>query len=166
MKVVVVVQARLNSSRLPGKVMLPLAGEPMLGRQLERLQAVEQAHEICVATTAAPGDEPIRGLCRRHGVRVVSGPFEGRRLGTIAAMTENFCQTCNRLRVSATGQLHACLARDDTGDIRSALRSKDPDRAERLEAVVRAALGTKRDGHGFNLDGSGGPAKAMVSIGG
>ncbi len=64
MKVVVVVQARLNSSRLPGKVMLPLAGEPMLGRQLERLQAAEQAHEICVATTASPGDEPIRDLCR------------------------------------------------------------------------------------------------------
>jgi cyclic pyranopterin phosphate synthase len=78
-------------------------------------------------------------------------------------MTENFCETCNRLRVSATGQLHACLARDDTGDLRSALRSDDPDR---LEAVVRAALGTKRDGHGFNTDGTGGPAKAMVSIGG
>jgi len=92
-----------------------------------------------------------------------AGPYDGRRLGTIAAMTENFCQTCNRLRISATGQLHACLARDDTGDLRSALRSQDPDR---LEAVVRAALGTKRDGHGFNLDGSGGPAKAMVSIGG
>lgn len=110
--------------------------------------------------------EGVRGAGPASYWRVVSGPFEGRRLGTIAAMTENFCQTCNRLRVSATGQLHACLARDDTGDIRSALRSQDPDRAERLEAVVRAALGTKRDGHGFNLDGSGGPAKAMVSIGG
>jgi cyclic pyranopterin phosphate synthase len=107
--------------------------------------------------------EGVRGAGPASYWRVEGGPFAGRRLGTIAAMTENFCQTCNRLRVSATGQLHACLARDDTGDIRSALRSKDPDR---LEAVVRAALGTKRDGHGFNLDGSGGPAKAMVSIGG
>jgi spore coat polysaccharide biosynthesis protein SpsF len=74
MKVVVVVQARLNSSRLPGKVMLPLAGAPMLSRQIQRLQASEQAHEICVATTAAPADEPIRELGRRLGVRVVSGP--------------------------------------------------------------------------------------------
>ncbi|MCH9681985.1 MAG: GTP 3',8-cyclase MoaA [Deltaproteobacteria bacterium] len=95
--------------------------------------------------------------------RAVGGAFDGRRLGTIAAMTENFCQSCNRLRVSATGQLHACLARDDTGDLRSALRSKDPDR---LEHVVRTVLGTKRDAHGFNMDGSGGPTKAMVSIGG
>ena len=37
---------------------------------------------------------------------------------------------------------------------------------DQLEAVVRSALGTKRDAHGFNIDGSGGPAKAMVSIGG
>lgn len=105
----------------------------------------------------------VRGAGPATYWRAVGGPFDGRRLGTIAAMTENFCETCNRLRISATGQLHACLARDDTGDLRSALRSQDPDR---LEAVVRAALGTKRDGHGFNRDGSGGPAKAMVSIGG
>lgn len=95
--------------------------------------------------------------------RAEGGPFAGRRLGTIAAMTENFCASCNRLRVSATGQLHACLARDDTGDLRAALRSSEP---ERLEAIVRGALGTKRDAHGFNTDGSGGPQKAMVSIGG
>lgn len=95
--------------------------------------------------------------------RAEGGRFRGRRLGTIAAMTEHFCERCNRLRVSATGRLHACLARDETGDLRAALRSSDPDR---LEAVVRSALGTKRDGHGFNIDGSGGPSKAMVSIGG
>jgi cyclic pyranopterin phosphate synthase len=91
------------------------------------------------------------------------GAWDGRRFGTIAAMTENFCGSCNRLRVSATGQLHACLARDDTGDVRAALRTDDPNR---LEQVVRAALGHKRDTHGFELDGGGGPDKAMISIGG
>ena len=95
--------------------------------------------------------------------RVPSGPYEGRRIGTIAAMTENFCGSCNRLRLSATGQLHACLARDDTGDLRSAVRSADPGA---LHRVVAQVLGTKRDAHGFNMDGSGGPSKAMVSIGG
>lgn len=107
--------------------------------------------------------EGVRGAGPATYWRAVGGPFDGRRLGTIAAMTENFCQSCNRLRVSATGQLHACLARDDTGNLRAALRSTDPDR---LEAVVRSSLGTKRDAHGFNIDGSGGPMKAMVSIGG
>lgn len=91
------------------------------------------------------------------------GAHDGRRFGTIAAMTENFCGSCNRLRVSATGQLHACLARDDAGDLRGALRGSDPGR---LEQVVRAALGHKRDTHGFELDGGGGPDKAMISIGG
>jgi cyclic pyranopterin phosphate synthase len=94
---------------------------------------------------------------------VRGGAHDGRRFGTIAAMTENFCGSCNRLRVSATGQLHACLARDDAGDLRAAMRSSDPGR---LEQVVRAALGHKRDTHGFELDGGGGPDKAMISIGG
>ncbi|MEX1362898.1 MAG: GTP 3',8-cyclase MoaA [Nannocystaceae bacterium] len=120
------------------------------------------AAELGIELRADDGDG-VRGAGPATYWRAVGGPFDGRRLGTIAAMTENFCHSCNRLRVSATGQLHACLARDDTGDLRAALRSSDPDR---LEGVVRAALGTKRDGHGFNIDGSGGPSKAMVSIGG
>jgi len=91
------------------------------------------------------------------------GAHDGQRFGTIAAMTENFCGRCNRLRVSATGQLHACLARDDAGDLRGALRSAEPGA---LERVVRAALGLKHDTHGFELDGGGGPQKAMISIGG
>jgi GTP 3',8-cyclase len=94
---------------------------------------------------------------------VRGGAHDGRRFGTIAAMTENFCGSCNRLRVSATGQLHACLARDDAGDLRAALRSSE---SGRLEQVVRAALGHKRDTHGFELGGGGGPNKAMISIGG
>ncbi|WP_052552412.1 GTP 3',8-cyclase MoaA [Enhygromyxa salina] len=101
------------------------------------------------------------------------GAHDGRRFGTIAAMTENFCGSCNRLRVSATGQLHACLARDDAGDLRSALRHPSQESGQgsgqgsgALERVVRAALGHKRDSHGFEQTGSGGPQKAMISIGG
>ncbi|MBA3547915.1 MAG: GTP 3',8-cyclase MoaA [Nannocystis sp.] len=92
-----------------------------------------------------------------------SSPHAGQRLGVIAAMTENFCASCNRLRISATGQLHNCLARDDTGDLRSVLRPYDP---EALESRVRAILGHKRPGHEFRIDGQGGPDKAMISIGG
>ncbi|PRQ04937.1 GTP 3',8-cyclase MoaA [Enhygromyxa salina] len=95
------------------------------------------------------------------------GAHDGRRFGTIAAMTENFCGSCNRLRVSATGQLHACLARDDAGDLRGALRSAQGEAgAAALERVVRTALGHKRDAHGFEQTGEGGPRKAMISIGG
>lgn len=107
--------------------------------------------------------EGVRGHGPARYFRVEVGPHAGRRIGTIAALTENFCASCNRLRVSATGQLHACLARDDAGDLRAALRGPQP---ERLEQVVRSALANKRDGHAFELDGRGGPDKAMISIGG
>lgn len=105
----------------------------------------------------------VRGTGPATYWRVSGGPWAGRRIGTIAAMTENFCEGCNRLRISATGQLHSCLARDDTADLRAALRSGAP---KRIREVVSAALGTKRDRHGFNMDGTGGPTKAMISIGG
>ena len=73
MRVVVVVQARLSSTRLPGKVLLPLAGKPLLERQLERIAAARGPFDICVATTTRPDDEPIRQLCRRAGVRAIDG---------------------------------------------------------------------------------------------
>jgi spore coat polysaccharide biosynthesis protein SpsF len=73
MKVLVVVQARMGSSRLPGKVLLPLAGRTVLERVVERIRAAKMAFEVCVATTSALEDEPIRALARRLGVRVFAG---------------------------------------------------------------------------------------------
>lgn len=73
MKTVAVVQARMGSSRLPGKVLLPVAGAPMLTRMLERLRAAETLHEIVVATTVDEHDQPIRDLCRDEDVRCHSG---------------------------------------------------------------------------------------------
>lgn len=145
--------------------MMPMAsGDLFVPGQL--MPAAELRHHVAEAlgATLVPDDGVgVRGAGPAQYYRVTAGPYAGRRLGTIAAMTENFCASCNRLRLSANGQLHGCLARDDTGDLRSALRSGSP---ERLEAVVREVLGNKRDQHGFSIDGSGGPAKAMVSIGG
>jgi cyclic pyranopterin phosphate synthase len=86
-----------------------------------------------------------------------------RRFGIISPMTEHFCDTCNRLRLSATGALHACLAHDDAVDLRGPLRAGGPDA---VVAAIRGALARKRDGHEFQLVGLGGPRKAMVQIGG
>ena len=105
----------------------------------------------------------IRGAGPASYHEVREGIWAGRVLGTIGAMTENFCASCNRLRISATGQLHGCLAYDDAGDLRGTLRQHGPDA---LDGVVQRVLGTKRDGHGFHTDGTGGPRKAMISIGG
>lgn len=73
MKVLVVVQARVGSSRLPGKVLMPLGGAPLLQRLLERIQAARTRFDVVVATTTSPDDDPIRALCRRLAVRWVSG---------------------------------------------------------------------------------------------
>lgn len=72
MKLLVVVQARMGSRRLPGKVLLPLAGRPLLERMLQRLLAARFPFQLCVATSSASADEPIRQLCRRLSVPVVS----------------------------------------------------------------------------------------------
>lgn len=68
MKTVVIVQARMTSTRLPGKVLLPLAGEPILTRLVERLRRVRLAQEIVIATTTNASDDPIASLCTQMGV--------------------------------------------------------------------------------------------------
>jgi spore coat polysaccharide biosynthesis protein SpsF len=70
---VVVVQARMISTRLPGKVMMDLAGRPMVERQLERLARCAEADEIVLAVTTNPEDEALVDLARRLGLRWYRG---------------------------------------------------------------------------------------------
>lgn len=73
MKLAVVVQARTGSSRLPGKVLLPLAGKPVLARQLQRLQACHTPFELVVATTVGKVDDAVAVVASRAGARVFRG---------------------------------------------------------------------------------------------
>jgi spore coat polysaccharide biosynthesis protein SpsF len=68
MTTLIVVQARMTSTRLPGKVLLPLAGEPMLTRLVERLRRVQRADGTVIATTTNATDDPIAALCNTLGV--------------------------------------------------------------------------------------------------
>jgi len=68
MTTLIIVQARMTSTRLPGKVLLPLAGEPMLVRLLDRLRRVQRASGVVIATTTNPTDDPIAALCKQRGV--------------------------------------------------------------------------------------------------
>lgn len=71
-----VVQARTTSSRLPGKVLLPMGGQPMMLRQLERTRRAETLDEIVVATSSDPSDDQLTGVVRAAGYRVIRGPLE------------------------------------------------------------------------------------------
>ena len=79
-------------------------------------------------------------------------------------VTEQFCATCNRVRLSSTGMLHTCLARDEQLDLRTPLRAGTS--AADLAALLQAAVAAKSEHHDFQSTGCGGPKKHMVSIGG
>jgi spore coat polysaccharide biosynthesis protein SpsF len=73
MKVTVVIQARTGSSRLPGKVLLPAAGAPLLQRMIERVSAARTPSQVVIATTALPADDAICTIACRAGVLCVRG---------------------------------------------------------------------------------------------
>ena len=81
----------------------------------------------------------------------------GGRLGFITPLTNNFCATCNRIRVTATGQLYACLGGAEQVDLRAAMRSDDPDNA--LNAALDEAMRIKPEKHHFRIGAGEGPAQ-------
>ncbi|MBN2752907.1 MAG: glycosyltransferase family protein [Rhodospirillaceae bacterium] len=68
-----ILQARVSSTRLPGKVLKPLLGTPMLIRQTERLQHSQELDDLIVATSINPADQAIVDLCTRHGITCSRG---------------------------------------------------------------------------------------------
>ncbi len=74
----------------------------------------------------------------------------GRRIGFITPMTHNFCESCNRVRLTCTGTLYMCLGQDDQADLRAVLRGGADDAA--LDAAIRAAIARKPKGHDFVID--------------
>ncbi len=72
--VVLIVQARMGSTRLPGKVLKPIAGRPMLSYLLERLRRCRLVERMVVATSILPVDDPIVDLCEQDSCMVVRGP--------------------------------------------------------------------------------------------
>jgi len=74
----------------------------------------------------------------------------GRRIGFITPLTHNFCESCNRVRVTCTGTLFMCLGQEDAADLRAPLRASNDDAV--LEAAIREAITRKPKGHDFVID--------------
>ncbi|WP_435229670.1 GTP 3',8-cyclase MoaA [Pseudopelagicola sp. nBUS_20] len=73
----------------------------------------------------------------------------GQKIGFITPMTHNFCESCNRVRLTCTGQLFMCLGQEDMVDLRAPLRDNGKGQGQ-LEAAIRAAIKLKPKGHDFD----------------
>jgi GTP 3',8-cyclase len=74
----------------------------------------------------------------------------GGRLGFITPMTHNFCETCNRVRITCTGTLYMCLGQNDAADLRTPLRASESDQL--IHAAIDEAITRKPKGHDFIID--------------
>ncbi len=144
--------------------------------EIERLVAWcgDAGHDLCLIETMPMGDVgedrtahylpllAVRArLERRWTLRPspyrTGGPARyvdvletGGRLGFITPVTHNFCESCNRVRLSCTGQLFLCLGQDDQADLRAVLRSGASDEA--LDIAIREAVTRKPKGHDFRIE--------------
>ncbi len=82
--------------------------------------------------------------------RYVEVEETGGRLGFITPMTHNFCESCNRVRVTCTGTLYMCLGQDDAADLRAPLRASEGN--ELLDQAIDEAISRKPEGHDFIID--------------
>jgi GTP 3',8-cyclase len=94
----------------------------------------------------------LRDLDYRTGgpARYVEVEETGGRLGFITPLTHNFCESCNRVRITCTGTLYLCLGQEDCVDLRTPLRAAAND--DLLDAAIEAAIARKPKGHDFIID--------------
>jgi len=114
------------------------------------LSAVRE--ELDRSWTLTPSEARSGGPARYVDVAETGG-----RLGFITPLTNNFCDGCNRIRVTATGQLYACLGGAEQVDLRAALRSDDPD--ARLAEALNLAMRIKPERHHFKIERGAAPAQ-------
>jgi GTP 3',8-cyclase len=107
---------------------------------LSRLRA-----DLMQRWTLADSSHGTGGPARYMDVKETGG-----RLGFITPLTHNFCESCNRVRVTCTGTLYMCLGQEDATDLRRPLRASEGD--ELLHAAIDEAIGRKPKGHDFVID--------------
>ena len=134
----------------------------------------EQGHDLCLIETMPMGDiggdrtdqylplSLVRARLRQRWTLQdtsyqTGGPARyfdvaetGTRIGFITPMTHNFCESCNRVRLTCTGTLYMCLGQDDAADLRRVLRAGASD--DELDAAIQDAITRKPKGHDFIID--------------
>lgn len=97
----------------------------------------------------------LHDLAERTGgpARYVRLEETGQKIGFITPLTHNFCESCNRVRLTCTGELYMCLGQEDMADLRAPLRASPDDAV--VEAAIRAAIAKKPKGHDFDYSRAG-----------
>ncbi len=131
---------------------MPL-GEVGIDRVESYLPLRELRETLAQRYTLEPAAHRTGGPARYDFVKETNGL-----LGFITPMSHNFCESCNRVRLTATGQLYMCLGQDDMVDLRLALREGGPDA---LNAALDQAMQLKPKGHDFVLE-RGAPTMAVA----
>ena len=92
----------------------------------------------------------LTDLAERTGgpARYVRLEQTGQKIGFITPLSHNFCESCNRVRLTCTGELYMCLGQEDRADLRAVLRASDDPAT--LDAAIRAAIARKPKGHDFD----------------
>ena len=93
----------------------------------------------------------VTDLAERTGgpARYVRLEETGQKIGFITPLSHNFCESCNRVRITCTGEIYLCLGQEDMADLRAPLRDH-PDTNAPLEDAIRAAIAMKPKGHDFD----------------
>ncbi|MBL8599409.1 MAG: GTP 3',8-cyclase MoaA [Devosia sp.] len=122
---------------------MPL-GEVGIDRVDSYLPLKELRARLASRYTLEPTDHRTGGPARYDWVKETNGL-----IGFITPMSHNFCESCNRVRLTATGQLYMCLGQEDMVDLRDVLRADGP---SALDAALDRAMQLKPKGHDFVLD--------------
>jgi cyclic pyranopterin phosphate synthase len=130
----------------------------------KKMREVIGQHWTLEADATRYGKGPAR-YWRLHGPDT---PAEGHPFGIIAAVTECFCDACNRVRLTSQGGLRACLADDNEVDLKAPLRTIEApkERRQAIEECIRLSLYGKKETHAFDIDGGSVTNKQMTAIGG
>jgi cyclic pyranopterin phosphate synthase len=130
-------------------------------RRTDMVTADEILARLAAGFTLTPDDPGSRGSAPAETFLVDGGPG---RVGVIGSVTRPFCGTCDRVRLTADGQVRNCLFATAETDLRTLLRAGASD--DQLAAAWRAAVAAKLPGHGINDPGFLQPARPMSAIGG
>jgi spore coat polysaccharide biosynthesis protein SpsF len=115
MRTVAIVQARMGSSRLPGKVLLDIAGQPMLSRVVERARLAKTLDSVVVATTCEPADDPVQALCAQQGYPCYRGSLHD--------VLERYYQAARRFQAEVIVRITADCPLIDPGLIDEAVNA-------------------------------------------